>query len=54
MDIWSKQEVCWVQKMPRVTEGTANNNITLFSARQTFQMCYISVHIKVTDKQTNE
>ena len=29
-------------------------NISLFSARQTFQLCYISMHIKVTDKQTNE
>ena len=40
--------------MPRVIEGAANNNISLFSARQTFQLCYISMHIKVTDKQTNE
>ena len=54
MEIWSKQEVYWVQKMLRVTEGAANNNISLFSARQTFQLCYISMHIKVTDKQTNE
>ena len=54
MEIWSKQEDYWVQKMLRVTEGAANNNISLFSARQTFQLCYISMHIKVTDKQTNE
>ena len=54
MDIWSKQEVFWVQKMLKVTEGAAINNISLFSALQTFQLCYISMHIKVTNKQTNE